>query len=293
MGAGWSTSNIPDLSGKRAIVTGANCGIGYYTALALGAAGAEVIIACRNKERGTEALNKLRNECPTGKFELRILNLASLKDIAHFADAINAEQKALDILINNAGVMAPPYELTEDGFESQIGTNHLGHFALTGRLIKSLLKSENPRVVTVSSMMAWYAWRQPKFDFVKSAASYNEMVVYGESKVANLLFMAELGRRYLKIISAAAHPGASSTELQRHHGVAGALRALFQSAVSGALPTLRAATEPSAKTGAYFGPRGFGWAGYPAAAWFPSLAKDTAYATALWQASEQATGVQY
>lgn len=291
MGTGWSTNNIPTLSSKRAIVTGANCGIGYYTALALGAAGAEVIIACRSQERGIEALHKLRKECPGGKFELRQLDLSSLGDIARFADAINAEQKPLDILINNAGVMYPPYEQTKDGFELQLGTNHLGHFALTGRLMRSLLKSDSPRVVTVSSTMAWWAYRQSVFDFVKSPATYNPVACYTESKIDNLLFMRELGRRYPKIISTAAHPGASNTNLLRYRYTF--LRFVCQSAASGALPTLMAATEPSITSGTYFGPRGFGYAGYPVKAWLPSITRDDSYAKALWSASEKATGVEY
>eukprot|EP00759_Apiculatamorpha_spiralis_P051611 PhF_6_TR5318/c0_g1_i1/m.7686 len=135
MGSGWSISNIPNLQCKRIIVTGANCGIGYCTALALGQAGAEVIIACRSKERGEAALASLRAECQSGTFELRLLDLSSLKDIARFADEFNGEGRPLDVLINNAGVMIPPFQRTEDGFELQIGTNHLGHFALTGRLM--------------------------------------------------------------------------------------------------------------------------------------------------------------
>lgn len=292
MGAGWSASHVTDFTGKRILITGANSGIGYFTARALGNAGADVIIACRNKEKGEEALAKLRKECPHGKFELRLLDLTDLKDVARFSDEFNAQNVALDVLINNAGVMTPPYELTKDGFELQLGTNHLGHFALTGHLLKSLLKSESPRVVVVASLAALFAPKhhhEKDIDFTKSESSYSPFRTYAESKLANLLFMRELGRRYPKIVSVAAHPGASSTNLQRHHY--SFAQVLSQSAENGALPTLRAVCEGT--SGEFYGPRGIGWAGYPKSVSIPHAAKDDAYALKMWQASEKATGVTY
>lgn len=310
MGAGWSTADIPqDVAGRRVIVTGANSGIGYYAALALGIAGADVAIACRSKERGEAALAELRKEAtaagaPNALFSLRLLDLASQKDIRRFADEYNSEDKPLDILINNAGIMMPPYEVTEDGFESQLAANHLGPFALTGLLMPSLERSyeasgktRKPRVVAVASMASWRVMAKPSpIDFKKAEATYDKMAVYGESKLANLLFTRELSRRHPHIVATAAHPGGSSTNLQRYQF--GFAKSICQSAANGALPTIRAACEDEANVSVegnsfYFGPRGLGWAGCPTYAWIPPFAKDAAFAAEYWEASAKATGVDY
>lgn len=311
MGAGWSTSEIPAdcVKGRRVVITGANSGIGYYTALALGVAGADVIIACRSKERGETALASMKKEAAEAgaaevKFSLRLLDVSSLADIRRFADEYNAEGAPLDILINNAGIMMPPYELSADGFESQLATNHLGPFALTGLLMPSLNRSyeqsnktRRPRVIAVASLAAWRVLvKSDPIDFVKNPKTYDKICVYGESKLANLLFTRELAKRYPNIISVAAHPGASSTNLTRY--LFTFLNNFCQSAKNGALPTIRAACEnevtmASASTPLYFGPRGFGVAGCPTHAWAPPFAKDDAYAAAYWEASVNATGVKY
>lgn len=291
---GWSTQDIPRQDGKVAVVTGANSGIGYFTALELARAGAEVVIGCRDAQRGEEAAASLRRQSGEGKVRLVPLDLASLASVKSFAEQVRAEHPRVDVLVNNAGVMAvPKRETTVDGFERQFGTNHLGHFALTGRLLPSLKASPAARVVTVSSTMAWVA--RLDLDDLQSERRYSPMGTYSNTKLANQLFMFELQRRArgTSILSVGAHPGASVSNLQRY-SYAGVVRLFGQSSADGALPSLHAATASDVQSGAYFGPaRWFGTRGAPVAARSPKRARDELTAARLWARSEELTGVRF
>jgi NAD(P)-dependent dehydrogenase (short-subunit alcohol dehydrogenase family) len=309
---------IPSQAGKLALVTGANSGIGYQTALELARHGAHVLLGCRNIAKGNAALQRLENELrlcredlsssasALGSAELIELDMASLASIRAFAAAFAARGVPLDLLINNAGVMALPHrELTADGFERQFGTNHLGHFALTGLLIPQLLAAPAPRVVTVASL----AHRNGRIDFdnLQSERKYVPWDAYGESKLANILFANELDRRaraaHSKLISIPVHPGVSRTNIvDNGPGTSGlkiiALKLLapfvMQSDEAGALPTLYAATSPDAKGGEYIGPDGFQeFKGLPTVVQPRPKALDQAVAQHLWTVSEQLTGVSY
>lgn len=290
----WNTSHIPQQSGKIAIVTGANSGIGYETALELGRAGAHVIVACRDAARGQAALAQLQAAAPRASFALEQLDLADLSSVRAFAQRFLATGQKLDVLVNNAGVMAlPKRELTVDGFERQFGTNHLGHFALTGLLLPALKKSDAPRVVSLSSGMAYIG----RLDLtnLQSERRYSTWGTYSASKLANLLFMEELGRRAPWLVSVAAHPGATRTNLQQHTGFFTALsmKLIGQEAPAGALPTLYAATDNVA-TGEFIGPsKLFNMNGPPTEVKLPKRAVDTKSAQALWERSEELTGVRY
>jgi NAD(P)-dependent dehydrogenase (short-subunit alcohol dehydrogenase family) len=290
----WDASLIGDLHGKTALVTGANSGIGYHTALELARAGAAVVIACRDPQRGQDALDRLRAEVPTGELRLEALDLASLSSVRAFAERFLARGTALDLLILNAGIMAnPTRELTADGFEAQFGTNHLGHFALTGLLLPALRKSAAPRVVTVSSGMAYIG--RVKLDQLQSERRYVPYITYSASKLANLYFMLELGRRAPWLTSVAAHPGATFTNLQKHTGLGTrmSMKLVAQTADRGALPSLYAATGEVA-SGEFFGPRGFlNMNGPPVEVKLPKRARDSATAQGLWERSEQLTGVRF
>jgi NAD(P)-dependent dehydrogenase (short-subunit alcohol dehydrogenase family) len=290
----WDASHLGNLNGKSAIVTGANSGIGYYTALELARAGAAVVVACRDPQRGQEALARLRAAAPGADFRLEALDLANLASVRAFADRFLASGAALDLLVNNAGIMAnPKRELTADGFEAQLGTNHLGHFALTGLLLPALHKSAAPRVVTLSSIAGYYG--RLKLDDLQSERRYIPFLVYGQSKLANLLFMLELGRRAPWLTSVAAHPGATYTNLQKHGGVGMKLsmKLIAQQADRGALPSLYAAAGEVA-SGEFYAPRNvFHMSGPPVEVKLPKRARDEAAARALWQASETLTGVRY
>jgi NAD(P)-dependent dehydrogenase (short-subunit alcohol dehydrogenase family) len=291
----WSPADIPDLTGKVVVITGANSGIGYYTALELGRKGATVIALCRDEGRGKAAVEEWRRAVPGGKFELLLCDLADLASVARVARQINQRNQPVDILVNNAGLMMPPTrEETVDKFELQMGTNHLGHFALTGGLLQSLLKSDAPRVVNVASLAAW-SGSLKEVDFEVPASKYSPIACYGNSKLANLCFTTELGRRYPKITSVAAHPGGSATNLQRYRFGHKLLRMMFQSAEDGALPTLRSATDPDLKTGAYNGPWLAGARGAPSnySAVMPPQARNADICRRLWEASVAATSVQY
>jgi NAD(P)-dependent dehydrogenase (short-subunit alcohol dehydrogenase family) len=298
--ARWTTADIPRQDGRVAVVTGANSGLGYHAALELGRAGAEVILACRDAGRGEQALVKMRAETPEGNFELRSLDLADLGSVRAFAEAA---PERIDLLLNNAGVMAPPHRTTADGFELQLGTNHLGHFALTGLLLSRLETSDAPRVVTASSGM--HRLGKLRWDDLQSERSYRRWFAYGASKLANLLFAFELQRRAAAarspLLSMAAHPGWASTELHANGGstlqtmvLALPTRLLAQSGADGALPTLYAATMPDIPGGAYLGPDGrFETAGSPTFVSGSSAAQDEAQAKRLWDVSERLTGVTY
>lgn len=295
MAGKWGAADIPGQSGRVALVTGANSGIGFVAARELARAGAEVVLAVRDTAKGERAAAQMEGDTTVAK-----LDLASLSSVREFA----AHVEALDLLINNAGVMAAPRRLTADGFESQLATNHLGHFALTGLLLERLLASSAPRVVTVSS----HLHRRGKIDFddLQGERKYDRWQAYSNSKLANLLFCFELDRRARaagsKLVSTAAHPGYAATNLQfaasphRWERAAGWVgnRLLAQSADMGALPTLYAATVPDLPGGSFVGPDGRKeQRGHPQIVTAAGAAYDEEVARRLWEASEELTGVRY
>ena len=295
MGSGWSIHQIPEQAGKVILVTGANSGIGFHVAQELGRAKAQVVLACRDEKRGGEALAAMTAAVPEGNFTMKIVDVSSLADVERFATEFLREYKRLDTLINNAGIMTPPtYQTSVDGFELQLATNHLGAFALTGRLISLLEATPGSRVVAVSSLAAFQGGRYDDIDFTLSAKKYSAGRIYGDSKLANQLFMDELGRRHPKIVSVGAHPGISNSNLHTGNHTS-KLTWAMQDSIMGALPILRAAVEPDLVSGSYFAPRGlFGIGGYPTGNTYrPFAARDAAYATKYWDASEKATGVKF
>ncbi len=298
----WTTENIPDLTGKVIIVTGANSGIGYEAAKEFARKGAQTILACRSMDKGQVAMDKIWSEIPDAQAEIIQLDLASLKSIYRFAEAFKARYDRLDVLLNNAGIMMVPYDKTEDGFERQFGTNHLGHFALTGLLIDLLNDTPDSRIVNISSN----GHRSGIMDFenlqFEDGKGYSPMDAYGRSKLANLLFTNELQRRLDAVgantIATAAHPGGSNTSLGDHIPWVRILRPilglLIQSAAMGALPSIRAAVDPTASGGQYYGPGGNGeFRGYPVVVQSNGASHDLADAQKLWEVSEELTGVHY
>ncbi|RPK68393.1 Rhamnolipids biosynthesis 3-oxoacyl-[acyl-carrier-protein] reductase [Streptomyces sp. ADI96-02] len=300
----WNFDDMPDLSGRTAVVTGANSGIGAVTALALARSGARTVLACRDPERGQRALDAVRRAAPRSDSHLVRLDLADLASVAEAAGTIaEAVDGRLDLLVNNAGVMALPPLRTADGFEMQFGTNHLGHFALTLRLLPVLGVRGPARVVTVSSLA--HRFGRIDLDDLNAERAYGAWRAYGQSKLANLLFTAELDRRARAegrdLLSLAAHPGLSATELgQAGPRLAGrnwaarlerTTRLFTQPASAGALPTLYAATLPGAPGGSYYGPGRLGETrGAPAPARKSSRARDGDMARALWDVSARLTG---
>jgi NAD(P)-dependent dehydrogenase (short-subunit alcohol dehydrogenase family) len=299
----WTTADIPDQSGRIAIVTGANTGLGFYTALALAEKGAQVVLAVRNVDKGNDAVSQIKAKSPNAVVTVQQLDLTSLDAIRVSAEELRSAYQRIDLLINNAGVMYTDKGNTKDGFELQFGTNHLGHFAFTGLLLDRLLPVEGSRVVTVSSV-GHRIMADVHFDDLQWEHSYNRVAAYGQSKLSNLLFTYELQRR-LKLKDAptsalAAHPGVSNTDLIRNSPAflrkpAEALgRFIFQKAEMGALPTLRAATDPSAQGGQYYGPDGFGeQRGYPKLVKSSEKSHDEARQRRLWEESEKLTGVTF
>lgn len=301
----WNTANIPDLNGKIVIITGGNSGLGLDSAKAMTAAGAKVIIACRSAAKGLEAKNEIKKLTPNGLVEVMELDLMNLASVRKFANEFKAKYQQLNVLLNNAGIMIPPYQLTADGFESQIGTNHLGHFALTGLLLDVLQKTPKARVVTVSSM----AHKQGVMNFdnflYDGGNGYTPIAAYGRSKLCNLLFSYELQRYFdakkLDIIAISAHPGVSNTNLFRFvdgKWWAKALRPLMmlfvQSSEMGALPQLRASTSPGVLGGEYYGPKGFAeMTGYPVVVKSNAASHNLEHAKKLWEVSEKLTGVKF
>jgi NAD(P)-dependent dehydrogenase (short-subunit alcohol dehydrogenase family) len=287
----WSTKDIPSQAGKTAIVTGANSGIGYYTALELGRAGASVVVACRNRARGFEAVQKMLSEAPGASFVLELLDLADLSSVRAFSDKFLGNKNPLDILVNNAGIMAvPSRETTVDGFELQFGTNHLGHFALTGLLLPALHQSKAPRVVSVSSGVAF--WGELNIDDLQSEKKYEPMTAYAQSKLANLLFMLELGRQHPWLNSVAAHPGSTQTNLQKYK-FKRLVKIFGQPASVGALPLLRAAVDET-EPGTFFAPNGpFQMWGAPIEVSLPKQSLDRTLAYKLWRLSEDLTSIKY
>jgi NAD(P)-dependent dehydrogenase (short-subunit alcohol dehydrogenase family) len=291
----WSEDDIPDLSHRVAVVTGANSGIGFETARALAAKGARVILGCRSRTKGPQAAHRICDAVPGADVIFDTLDLGSLGSIAMFAKEVGAEAGRLDLLINNAGVMMPPLDYTRNGFELQLGINHLGHFALTAHLLPLLAMTPGARVVTVSSLMHFVG----RIDFgdLNAMKSYNATLAYGQSKVANLLFMRELARRLenasVDVISTGAHPGSTRTGLQRHSDLMQlAVRFFAQDAAAGALPTLYAATAPGVRGGDYFGPL-LGIVGPPTRALSSPYSRDKEVAGRLWEVSEDLTGVTF
>ena len=303
----WTIENIPDQTGQTAIVTGGNSGVGYYTCRALAASGAQVIMACRNQEKGLSAARLIQKDFPQACLELFPLDLADLNSVRSFALAFAENHPRLQLLINNAGLMATPYRQTADGFELQLGVNHLGHFALTGLLLEQLLAAENARIVTVSSRM--HESGTINFEDLNSQRKYERWTAYGQSKLANLLFAYELQRRLANrgfpLISLAAHPGYSATNLQitgvgldDNHLWLWMMKignAIFaQSAEMGALPVLYAAVAPDLRGGDYTGPGGFsGMRGYPLKTHSSPASHDPQTASRLWSVSKEMTGVFY
>jgi NAD(P)-dependent dehydrogenase (short-subunit alcohol dehydrogenase family) len=301
MAEGWTAKDIPDQSGRYAIVTGANSGLGLVTARELARAGASVVMACRNLEKGHAAIEQVRAAVPDGQVQLEELDLASLESVRGFAERYKATHDGLDLLINNAGVMAPPRRRTADGFELQFGTNHLGHFLLTTLLLDSMEGRDDARVVTLSSTA--HKMGRIAFDNLNGDRHYFRWFAYGQSKLANLLFALELDRhlraRDSTVKSLAAHPGYAATNLQSAAPplvdrvvmkVSNAV--IAQSDDMGALPTLFAATQPGLSGGTYIGPDGPGeQRGYPTIVKPSGRARDENSARRLWQVSEELTGV--
>lgn len=300
----WTAENIPDLSGKVFIVTGANTGLGFESAKEFARKGAETILACRNKEKAAKAIERIKEEIPEGIVKFMQLDLGSLKSIHQFTESFKQQYSRLDVLLNNAGIMMDPYRTTEDGFESQVGINHLGHFALTGLLYDLIAKTAGARVVNVSST----GHRMGEMDFdnflYEDGKGYSRTGAYGRSKLANLLFTYELERRFKKAninaIAVAAHPGMSRTDLGR----SGLLRMvrfflyplstlMVQSAAMGALPEIRASVDPEVKGGDYYGPGRGERGGYPVRVESNEASHNKEDAKKLWEVSEKLTGVKF
>ena len=297
--ATWRESDVPEQAGRTALVTGANSGIGFETARVLAERGAAVVLACRDPGKASAAAARIAADAPRASLSVVRLDLASLASIRAAAEELRAGHDRLDLVINNAGLMMPPYGRTEDGFELQFGTNHLGHFALTGLLLDRMMAVPGSRVVTLSSN----GHRMGRIDFgnLQWEHGYRRPAAYGRSKLANLLFTYELQRRLAAAGAAtaalAAHPGTSRTALTRHLPAwmrAGALVVPNQSSAMGALPTLRAATDPGAQGGEYYGPAGFGEFTGPARRVQSSArSRDSEAARRLWDESERLTEVTY
>lgn len=293
----WTAENIPNQSGKVVIVTGANSGLGFEAARTLAQKGAVVIMACRSLEKGKAAVDQIRVENPTGQVVLQHLDLADFESVQQFAENFLGEYDRLDVLINNAGVMATPYRKTSDGFELQIGTNHLGHFLLTGLLMDILKSTPGSRVVTVSSYAHFFG--RINFADLNSERFYQKWLAYGQSKLANILFGYELQRRTSRNgknpISIVVHPGYAATNLQHTSTFFSLLNPIMaQSPEMGALPILYAATDSQIRGGEYIGPDGFlGQHGYPHVARSSRLSQDEGTARHLWEVSEKLTGVQF
>ena len=299
---GFIKDDVPDQTGRRFVVTGANSGIGFEAAKVLARKGAEVVMACRSVERGEKAADKIRSEVGNAEVSVEELDLASLASVRDFAERFDGE---IDVLVNNAGVMAIPRSETEDGFEKQFGVNHLGHFALTGLLLDRI--TDDGRVVTVSSGM--HARGEMDFDDLHGERSYKKWDAYGQSKLANLLFAYELDRRLRAAGSSVkcigVHPGYADTNLQKRGPemagsklrkvmMAAANKVFAQSAEAGALPTLYAATSPDAESGGYYGPGGLmNMRGTPEKQNSSKASHDEDDARRLWKVSEELTGVEY
>ena len=303
----WTEANIPDQTGRTILITGANSGIGFEAARALAQHGATVVMGCRNRSKADEAVSQIEATEPSGSVEILEMDLSDLDSVAAAAAEFRATNDRLDVLVNNAGLMATPNQRTSQGFEMQFGVNHLGHFALTGHLLDVLLATDKSRIVSISSQ----GHRGGKLDFddLNSEKKYSAWQAYFQSKLANLVFTNELQRRLAAadadVIAVAAHPGVASTNLG-HESAGGVLSTMMdkmrpvmdklvtQSAAMGALPTLRAATDPDVVGGDYFGPGGFGeMKGHPKKVGMSSRARDEDSARRLWELSKDMTEVNY
>jgi len=294
----WDSGDIPDQKGRVVIVTGSSSGIGYETARVLANKNATVVIAVRNLQKGNAALDKIKAGYQNADVRVMELDLADLESIRNFAAEFKSNFSRLDLLINNGGVMMPPYSKTADGFELQFGTNHLGHFALTGLLLDLIEKTHDSRIVNVSSGSHTYG--ELDFDDLNwENRSYKKMKAYGDSKIANLYFTFELQRRFenrnMNVIASAAHPGWTATELQRHVGIFDFLnRFLAQGIEMGALPTLYAAIALDVKGGDYYGPSGWReMKGCPKKVESNELSHSREIAAKLWNLSEKLTGIKF
>jgi NAD(P)-dependent dehydrogenase (short-subunit alcohol dehydrogenase family) len=307
-------ATVPDLSGRLAVVTGSNSGLGFGLARRLSAAGADVVMAIRNRAKGEAAIDEIRATVPNAKLTIKPLDLSSLAEVAALGEQLNADGRPIDILVNNAGVMTPPQrDTTTDGFELQFGSNHLGHFALTAHLLPLLRAAGQARVVSLSSLAARRG--RIHFDDPQFEKSYAPMQAYGQSKLAVLMFARELDRRSnehgWRIVSNAAHPGLTKTNLQISGPSRGRAKPstmerlytlswrltpfLWQEIDEGILPALYAATSPQAEGGAFYGPHGIyeAFGGGVTAAKVPARARDDADCRKLWEISERLTGVTY
>lgn len=303
--AHWTLDNIPRLDGRLAVVTGANSGLGLHTAAALAGKGARVLLACRDAAKAEAAMQQVHAQLPSAQLEFLALDLADLASVRRCAETLTQRESRLDLLCNNAGVMALPQRRTRDGFEMQVGTNHLGHFALTGLLLPLLQATPGARVVTLSSLA--HHLGRIRLDDLNWQRGYSKWPAYAQSKLANLMFALELGRRLRKAgsatLSLAAHPGYAATNLQfagpaMEDSALGRLgmqlgnALLSQPAAAGAWPTLRAATDADARSGEFYGPRGFQQLrGAPGRCRYNPRAGDESVSAQLWALSEQLTGV--
>lgn len=301
----WTTSDMPDLKGKTIIVTGGNSGLGFESVKAFAQKGADVVLASRSAENGENAKSEILKENPAGTIEVELLDMADLDSIKKFSKRIHQKHSKIDVLLNNAGIMTTPYFKTKDGFEGQVGTNHLGHFALTGLLLDLIQKTPNSRVVNVSSM----AHKQGIMDFdnflFEDGKGYSPIKAYGKSKLANLLFTYELQRFFdankIKSISVAAHPGISKTNLARHLENKLYFKILYplfllmtQNAAKGALPQIRASVDPDVKGAEYYGPSGYNeMKGSPVKVESNEASHNREDAQKLWELSEKLTGVTF
>ncbi|PKL81981.1 MAG: short-chain dehydrogenase [Ignavibacteriae bacterium HGW-Ignavibacteriae-3] len=294
----WDLTNIHDQMGKVAIVTGSSSGIGFEAAKELAKKNATVIIAVRNSDKGNNAAQKILAENKNADIHVMMLDLADLDSVKSFSNSFKEKYKKLDLLINNAGVMIPPYSKTKNGFELQFGTNHLGHFALTASLLDLLKNTKDSRIVNVAS--AAHKYGNLNFDDLNwEKRKYKSWHAYGDSKISNLYFTYELSRRLnatnSEIKVTAAHPGWTATELQRHNVFFKFMNPFFpMKQWQGALPTLRAATDNAAKTGDYFGPNGWQeWKGFPVKVESNELSHDKNIAAKLWDISGKMTGIKF
>ena len=292
----WTFSDIPDQKGRTAVVSGANAGIGFEAARMLALKGADVVLACRDLEKAHAAKQRILAGGSPASVSVAALDLSDLDKVAAFAKAFSSEHNRLDLLINNAGVMVPPLARTEQGFELQFGTNHLGHFALAGKLLPLLSRTPNARVVVLASAAQNFG-RIAFEDLNWEHRPYRAWAAYAQSKLANMMFALELHRRLAASGSAiravAAHPGWTATELQRTSNLRW-LNSFFMKPPQGALPTLRAATDPGAAGGSYWGPAGLGeMMGPPVPAHVSDRAQDQTVSTRLWEVSEKLSGVTF
>ena len=294
----WGIQNIPEQKDKTIIITGATSGLGKEATRVLAKKNATVIMAVRNTQKANTVANEIRNEYPKAKIDIRSLDLGSLDSISSFAKGVLEDYKNLDILINNAGIMMCPYSKTKNGFEIQMGTNHLGPFALTGLLMPLLMSTKNARIISTSSV----AHNQGDIDFTDinwGKRKYNTSKAYSDSKLANLYFSYELKRRLENVenppLVVTAHPGGTKTDLARHSGILNVfMNLLFLPVEKGVLSTLRAATDVNAKSGDYYGPGGFMQVrGFPELVQSSKMSHNLTNAKRLWELSEQLTGVQY